>query len=134
MNKLLIAIIAIVLIGGGVYWVLNQEPTPPQVPDDCVDRTGQDVTITYTAERFFDPICAIVSSGFTITWQNDSTFDLEVGADPHPIHSGNREVSDGEFVLHVAPGQSAQATLEKVGAFGYHDHIYSSAVGILVVE
>lgn len=134
MNKLLIAIITIVVIGGGVYWILNQEPASPQVPSDCTDRTGQDVTITYTAERFFDPNCVIVSSGTTVTWQNDSRFDLEIGADPHPIHSGNKEVSGGEFVLEVAPGQSVHTIVESVGAFGYHDHLYSAATGILVVE
>ena len=132
-NVMLVAGLVIVL-GIGGYFIFTQEPAPPEVPSDCADFTEQDTTITYTEAKVFDPFCVKVSSGASVTWQNESGSALEVGADPHPVHTGNREVSNDEFVLELADGESSTVTVTTVGAFGYHDHLNSSATGIIVVE
>lgn len=131
---IIVGFLAISIVAAGAIF-LNREPVPPQVPSDCSDLTNQTaVTIVYTTDTFFSPSCVKVSSNTTFTWENASDTTIEIGADPHPIHTGNQEVSAGEFVLEIKAGNKAQVTLQELGIFGYHDHLNSSATGIIVVE
>lgn len=91
------------------------------------------VTITYDGSAF-SSAQATVASGGKVTWVNSSGKQLQLGSDPHPIHTGNKEVSGGKFTLDIAPGQSAAVTVTKTGTFGYHDHLNPSAKGKLVVQ
>ncbi len=82
----------------------------------------------------FSPNCVLIKSGDTVTFVNKSDENIEIAADPHPIHTGNKEVSGGEFVLPVAPGKAEQVTLSKTGNTGFHNHLHSSATGLIIVE
>ncbi len=132
MKKIIIGIIVIVLIvlvGLGIM-ILNNSKAPT-VTADCA--TGV-TTITYTPQKLFSPACIKVPSGTTVTYQNQSSGKLKVGADPHPIHTGNKEVSNGQFTLDIEPGASGKTTVSKKGTFGFHDHQHASARGTIVVE
>jgi plastocyanin len=92
------------------------------------------VMLTYTKDNEFSPHCITISSGTTIMYMNESDTELEVGADPHPIHTGDRELSNGEFVLTVQPGASASAVVSKVGTFGIHNHLNPSATATVIIQ
>lgn len=103
---------------------------------DCVDETGKaEATLVYDESENFVPSCIKISSGTTLTYRNDSDFALDVGADPHPTHSGNREVSKKEFELPVKPhGGTASTVMDKTGTFGLHNHENASATATVIVE
>lgn len=104
--------------------------------DDCVDETGKsEATLIYDSSENFVPECIKISSGTTVTYRNDSDFSLDVGADPHPSHTGNREVSKKDFELPVEPnGGTASTVMDKVGNFGLHNHANASATATIIVE
>lgn len=133
MNKKIIWTVVVVLVvaAAGFAYTVWRDSKPPVVARDCA--TGV-TSIAYTSQRAFLPACVKVLSGSTITYYNQSDKVLEVAADPHPIHKGNREVSDGKFVLEVKPGENASVKPERKGTFGLHDHANSSARAVLVVE
>ncbi len=69
-----------------------------------------------------------------MSYVNQSQDTLEVGADPHPVHTGNKEISNGAFTLEFQSGATGITTVTKTGTFGYHDHAYARAKGQIVVE
>lgn len=127
----LVIVLVIVLVGLGFAYTAWRNSKPLEVARDCA--TGV-TSIAYTTQRSFLPACVKVASGTTITYYNQSDKTLEVGADPHPIHNGNKEVSDGKFTLDIEPGRSATTTFTQKGTFGLHDHKNSSARAVVVVE
>lgn len=94
---------------------------------------GQGITITFSNGQF-SPACLEISSGTSVTWVNAGDKEIQIATNPHPIHTGNKEVSNGEFVLKLAPGEKATVTINKAGTSGYHNHLNSSAGGEIVVK
>jgi plastocyanin len=148
MRNLLIAAIVIILIlvAGVLLWQnLRGEEETSTPTQDRQDQTNQPATssgseneeeattITYT-NNGFSPTTVTIKSGETIRWINESDRDVEIGANPHPIHTGNKEVSGGEFVLKLAPGESSTVTITKTGENKYHDHLRSAFGGTIIVE
>ena len=132
-GKIIIASVAVVAVMGVLLAVKFM--TPAKVSSDCTDMTHHAaVTLNYTAQQEFSPKCVMVTSGTKITYTNQSAAELQVGADPHPIHSGNREVSNGGFILSVKPSESASSTMTKVGTFGLHDHINEASNAVIQVQ
>jgi len=126
--KIIIIVIVLALIAGGIFIIYNARA--PKVTDCASDIT----TMTYTSAKTFAPSCIRVPSGTVITYTNQSSDTLLVAIDPHPIHTGNKEVSNGEFTLAVAPGASATTTVTTKGTFGIHDHANFGARATIVVE
>ena len=89
--------------------------------------------ITYSNGNF-SPSEVTVNSGDKITWVNNSDQEIQIGANPHPIHTGNKEVSGGQFVLKLDPGKQQTVTLIKTGTFGYHNHKRASEGGTITVQ
>ena len=148
MRNAIIVLIIIVIVAAGAYFFFlrgNQEkpatttPTVTSTPSTSSagrrseEETQNKTTITFDGSGF-SPSSTTVKSGGSITWVNSSSQDIEIGANPHPIHTGNKEVSGGEFTLKLTPGQSKTVTVTKVGTFGYHNHLSSSQGGSITVE
>lgn len=133
MKKKIIWTVVFVLVVAavGFAYTVWRDSRPPVVARDCAASV---TSIAYTTQRSFLPACVKVPSGTTVTYYNQSDKTLAVGADPHPIHNGNKEVSDGKFTLEVKPGENASVKLDRKGTFGLHDHNNSSARAVLVVE
>lgn len=89
--------------------------------------------IAYRDDQF-SPACITVTRGTTITWRNESNRTVEVGANDHPSHSGNKELSDDKFVMNVPAGGEATSTVTSPGEHPYHDHISPGAEGMVIVE
>lgn len=77
----------------------------------------------------FDPPSLTVVKNTTVVFRNDGSSDHYVASDPHPIHNG----LPGFDLGTLAPGDSAEFTFVAAGRFGYHDHIYSSVTGTIIV-
>lgn len=144
-------ILALIVVGGIVLVVSgSQDEEAPSTdsanrssdntttapPEECTNETGKtEVTLVYDAGENFAPQCMTINSGTTVTYRNESKFALDVGADPHPSHTGNREVSKEEFELPIEPnGGTANTVMTKTGTFGLHNHENASATATIIVE
>ncbi|MCR4324062.1 MAG: cupredoxin domain-containing protein [Candidatus Curtissbacteria bacterium] len=94
---------------------------------------SQSITIAMT-DSGFSSQSAKVKSGGTINWVNNSSATIQVASDPHPTHTANREITNGQVTIVLAPGESSSVTVTKTGSWGYHDHLNASTKGTVVVE
>lgn len=146
MRNIIIGIIVIVVIGvgfllfrnfsqeSGVTVVKTPTATTSATPSASAGEESESgTTITYTSSGF-SPSDVTIKSGGSITWVNDGDSEIQIAANPHPIHTGNKEVSGGGFVLTLQPGEQATVTISKTGTQGYHDHLNSSQGGTITVE
>lgn len=92
---------------------------------------SQIVTIT---DSGMSPATVTVKSGGKLTWTNNSSKVVSIASDPHPTHTLNQEVSNGQFVLNLSPGASSTVTLTKVGNWGVHDHLNPSVKMKVIVQ
>lgn len=134
-NIFIAAIVILVLIGGVALLKIYNTPTTEPTTSSSSTNTEvkEEVIITYT-ETGFSPSEAILKNGGRITWVNKSNKEVKIGANPHPIHTGNREVSGGEFTLDLKPADQKTVVVSKVGAFGYHNHLNAAEGGTIVVK
>ena len=146
MRNIIITAVVIVIIGVGyllirgyskepsVSVVEKQPTTSSATPSAGVgEQSKSSTTITYNSSGF-SPSNVTIKAGGTITWVNDSSEEVQIGANPHPIHTGNKELSGGAFVLTLAAGEQAAVTITKTGSHGYHNHKNSSQGGTITVE
>ncbi|MDP2633056.1 MAG: cupredoxin domain-containing protein [Candidatus Curtissbacteria bacterium] len=96
--------------------------------------TSQDAQTVTITDSGMSPSTVTVKSGGKITWTNNTSKNVKVASDQHPTHTQNQEVSNGQFVLELAPGESATVTLTKTGTWGVHDHLNPSAKMKVIVE
>ena len=135
-----IAIVVIVVFGLGGLFLFGGSSQGKSCTADSAEKTATasaEVTVAATIEYKdgeFSPECLQISPGTTVTWVNQSDKDIQIGTDPHPAHSGNKEVSNGEYVLTLDPGEEATVNVDKVGKSAYHNHLNSSAGGAIIVE
>jgi plastocyanin len=157
----ILTVVILLLLGFGIFFAMNQstdkasnstdtapqsstgatDTTPPPAASSPQTATGQDPAcpvsdspeITYSGGNF-SPACVTVKAGTAVKWKNESDAQIQVGADPHPTHTGNREVSGGAFTLDIAAGGTATSTLTTLGSHGFHNHLNPSAQGKIVVQ
>jgi len=146
MRNIIIAAVVIVIVGVGYLLIrgYSKEPTVSVVDKQTAttstttsagvgEESKSSTTITYNSSGF-SPSNVTIRTGGKITWVNDSSEEVQIGANPHPIHTGNKEVSGGGFVLKLGPGEQATVTITKTGSHGYHNHLNSSQGGTITVE
>ncbi len=91
------------------------------------------VTITYT-DSGFSPSSAKVKNGGQIIWVNKSGSQVQIGVNPHPTHTGDRMITNGQFTLDLDDGQQTTVNVTKTGTFGYHNHLLPNDTGTITVE
>lgn len=90
-------------------------------------------TVTFS-DSSVSPSTVTIKSGESITWTNSGSKAVDVASAPHPTHTDNSELTNGQSVLSLAPGASSTVTLTKKGTWGFHDHLNPSAGGKVVVQ
>jgi plastocyanin len=164
-----VVIVLILLLGGGWWWYSTNMPAVP-APTDTATNTdtnaqggagdtsgvgvgaGADVGIGdnstrvevhYTANGF-EPATVTVARGTAVTFINDTTNRMWVGADEHPTHSeydgSTREAHCSGAYTGATPFDQCQAgstytfVFTKAGTFGYHNHSGAEHTGTVVVQ
>ncbi|HVE80762.1 MAG TPA: cupredoxin domain-containing protein [Candidatus Dormibacteraeota bacterium] len=123
---------ALVALWLGAFWLVNRVPSSGCAAG-TVSAHNKEHRIVFQSGKVA-PSCTRLTAGESVTWVNQTNKEVEIGADPHPVHTGNHEVSSGEFVLRILPGQSAKVIIKKKGSFGFHDHANPSAHGTIIVK
>ncbi len=145
MKNILIIATVLIVLGAGVFFFLRgtqkangcttdtaTKPSSSQTATSSAE-TIQDITVNYENGKF-SPDCVLIKAGSSVIWSNKSQDNIQIAADPHPIHTGNKEVSDGQFTLDIAPGETQTVTINKIGNSGYHNHLNPSTKGTIIVE
>lgn len=133
MKKVLLGLLALVLIGGGVYWFVARDEAKVETKKETKKLTTSDVIkaalITYTDEGFV-PNQYIAGVNAKLTVQNSSSADLDFESNDHPTHTKNTELNVGV----IKSGESKTVTLTEKGEWGFHNHLDSSQTGTITVE
>lgn len=138
--KALVAVLAVVIVGGGVALFVagsgdENETQTAAVSPAVVKETSTPATssakkthkVKVTADGF-SPSKLTVKSGDDVLFENDVRVD--VASDPHPQHTLNEELNGGL----AASSKGVLITLTKKGTFGYHDHLNPSRRATITVE
>lgn len=139
-NKIIIAIIAVIVIAGGVWLLMaNQKAGSPSASQNgsqasqssttSQDETMAMVTFTYDGNGF-SPASATIKSGGMVKIINKSDKEIEFASNPHPVHTDNPELNTGD----IEPGKDTTITVTKKGTWGFHNHYDHSKSGTLTVE
>lgn len=128
-----VALVAVLALGTFLLIQSNSSKKDKSSEESTATKVVSELTITYT-DSGFSPETAIIKSGGKVTWVNESNSELQVGVNPHPSHTGDKEITGGEFVLSVGTGEKKTVTVEKKGTFGYHNHLSSLDSGTIKVE
>ena len=123
MKKVLFVVVAIVVVGGGIFWLMQGSDS------DKAKNAQEGTTITYT-DNGFSPDSLRVASGTEVTIKNNSAGDLQFSSDVHPEHTENAELNTAT----VGPGENITITPTDKGTWGYHDHLHSDRIGTIIVE
>ncbi len=149
MKGVIIAVIIVLILGAlGYFFVMSdqfksEEPAATSTKEQTKqaspsasdsDKESSSVsTVTYTNSGF-SPQSLTVKSGNSVSWVNDSSSNVQVGSDNHPTHTANQELTDGQFIIELAPSESKTVQLVKTGEWGYHNHLKPSETGTIIVE
>lgn len=133
----------VLLLGGAAFVFKHQiktlfmpqapvsETTP--VPMPAPAPTGavmEKVEVDYTNSGF-SPKTITIKKGTTVKFVNKSDNKMDVASDPHPIHT-NYPAFD-QWKSSQKGQNEYDFTFEKVGSWGYHNHLNPSDTGTVIV-
>jgi len=139
MQKILIALIGVVIIGIAVFSFIRFRNTPINSPTTTnpvqnQENTGQksiveEQVITLTTSGF-SPKSLSVKPGTKVVFLNKSGKSASINSANHPDHLLYPPLNLGE----VDNNQSVQLLFENTGTYAYHDHYNPTATGTITVE
>ncbi len=155
MNQRVIAIIAVLVVLIGGWYLVSRAPESAPIPGSetnnvdngalgiVAEDTETMKTIRYT-DAGYVPNSVTIPVGGTITWVNDTSKNMWVASAMHPTHtaySGTNlsqhcpDTSGDAFdqCTGGAPGTTYSFTFDKAGTWRYHDHIDATKFGSVVV-
>lgn len=109
----------------------NTQASPTAESQNTISKA--DVEIVFS-DSGFTPNEARVKAGQSLKWTNNSGSEIQVGSDPHPVHTDNKDITGGEFTLNLQPGESKTIIVATAGSWNYHDHLNSAIKGKVIVE
>ncbi|MEK7103641.1 MAG: hypothetical protein AAB870_04815 [Patescibacteria group bacterium] len=139
---LIIGVLGIVALIGLVIPSIQYQRTKGSPPP--VDTSGTEVKVSYTMNGF-EPQTITIPIGTTVAWDNQSGRPMWVGSDPHPSHDNlpgfDQKNIISEYrngILGVVPVYAHgpaiyEYTFTRPGTWGYHNHLYPSDRGAVIV-
>lgn len=129
----LIAVVVTVLMNSGdsddAENTNNNTSTGETTGNGDADVAQQETTITIT-EDGYSPLNIVVAEGTTVTFMNESGPARWPASDIHPTHEIYPEFDPKE---EIPAGGSWSFTFDKMGEWGYHDHLTPSITGTITV-
>ncbi len=132
-----IAILAVLIIGWLLLGNKNTATTPTTntSTNNNTSTTNSSTTeapsLVVYSDDGFSPSTITVKKGTTVTFRNDSSSQMWIASDPHPTHT---DLPGFDGLRGYNQGESYTYTFEKVGTWGYHNHLNSSDKGTVVVQ
>ncbi len=135
-SKVIVAVLVVLAFVAGGYFlfygnktsVMNTQPTSTNNSGDNTQTQGQNTIIL--TQSGFSPSTLTVKVGTAVTWVNKSGSEAAVYSNPHPIHTNYPPLNLGTF----ADGGTLSLTFNKIGTYGYHNHLNPSQTGTIIVQ
>ncbi|MFA5990645.1 MAG: hypothetical protein WC794_00155 [Candidatus Doudnabacteria bacterium] len=120
----------------GATTTKNNTSSPDYVPRTYSSGEGESLApdiqvwqIDYDGTKFA-PQTLNIKVGDYVIFKNTGTTSFWPASDPHPSHTGYPGFDAGKA---IAAGGKYQFQFEKVGTWGFHNHLSPEAVGIVIV-
>jgi plastocyanin len=131
-NLLIVAVVAIVLIGGGLFFLTQKNSTQnknegTKTPQAVKTPEIAEVSLTSSG---FSPATVTINVGESVRWENKSGKDGSVNSDDHPNHRKYSFLNLGLFTN----GSSVQSAFKKAGTYTYHNHLLPQQKGTVIVK
>lgn len=120
---IVLVIVGVIVVIAVIMFMMNSQGTS----STAVSVEGNVVVYDGTG---YVPGHITISAGETVTWKNESTGDITVNSNPHPIHTGNALLNLGTIVA----GAEGTITFTDTGRYDYHNHLRASDKGAVTVE
>ncbi len=126
-KSVLFSLCAVCVVLLGLLYYLWQTPEPSGV----VDLRGKTHVSIVLTEEGFEPQYARVTQGTTVTFTTTRPHAFWPASNPHPQHTIYPAFDPKQPI--PADG-SWSFVMDRVGLWGYHDHVRSYYTGTLYVE
>lgn len=146
----IIAVVAIVAVGGYLLYQNSATPNANLGSQDNNSPATDTTPIPTTHEIMYgdtgySPSPLTVKVGDTVVWKNQSSTNVWTGSAMHPAHtvySGTTlqqhcpDADNAAFDQCKAegPGTTWSFTFNKVGEWGYHNHVKANHFGKIIVQ
>lgn len=108
-------------------------PGTDRKPDE-EEENNDNLVIVYgesNGQSGFSPQVLRIKKGDTVTFKNQSSLPLWVASNPHPLHS---DLSGFDSKKSLQKGEMYMFTFNRIGSFGFHNHVHVSHKGTIIVE
>jgi plastocyanin len=106
--------------------VPSVKPEPPPA-----EATGKPSATVHMTDDGYSPQVLKIKQGQTVEFVNDSSQDYWPASDPHPIHT---DYPGFDALKAIHPGQSWKFMFNRVGRYGYHNHLNPETHAYVVIS
>lgn len=134
-KTILTTIIIVILIALGIWFFMGMAKNNTQqtgtLPgrNDLGSTTSQETIVHYT-NNGFSPTPVKIKLGDTVTFINESDGPMWVASNPHPTHT---DYPSFDELTSVDAGGVYKFTFDKIGTWGYHNHMNHTQTGTVTV-
>lgn len=127
--------VVVIVAVGGFFWIQNSStdrymPPPPKTDTEKTVSAPTETIITYSTDGF-SPNTITVKKGGTVIFQNKTGKPASIASGPHPTHTVYPEFD--QYKTDQRGKDEFRFVFEKVGSWGYHDHLNANMTGTIVV-
>lgn len=135
--------VILALLAGGIYFLTQKsaDTAPEQLEElqeqgqsnldgSSGDEAEQGISVTYN-ESGYSPAKITIKKGTKVTFVNNSSRSMWTASDPHPVHTDH---SDFDPRKGSGRGDSYSYSFNESGTYNYHNHLFTSHRGSVVVE
>lgn len=138
---IVIIIVVLVIVAAVSFFLMGSQSNsnqPQQTTNDQTSNTArtsnpstpETYTVSYDGSRF-TPNSINIKSGDTVTFKNNSSSQIRVASNPHPVHT---DYPGFDSLTPFGPEKSYSFTFTRIGSWGYHNHLNPSQGGTVVVR
>lgn len=132
---IVIAVVVLIATVAVIAWVWSQRLDPGS--EDTISAPVQDTFLVRYDGTSFRPQTITVRKGTKVLFLNESNEQrpMYVASDDHPTHEKYPGFDTAAVNQKFPPlGESFNFVFDRTGTWGYHDHNFPSAKGIINVE
>jgi plastocyanin len=119
---IIIAVIVIILIGAGIYFV--KLPSQPNINNQQGNSNQPGISDITISNSSFSPQTITVSAGSTVVWTNKDSSEHSIVSDNNQFPSSPR----------ISNGQAFSTLLTEKGTYSYHCGVNTSIKGKIIVK
>ena len=128
MKRIIGGIIILVVVAGIMIVWRGHAPENKTSGTVSIDGT---VAVVYMSVDGFAPSEIRIKPGTKVSFVNDDKFWHWPASDLHPTHTLYPEFDPRKA---IGPGETWSFTFERLGSWGYHDHLAPYVVGKIIVS